>query len=137
MFNFGQDGVLKWSFDGGALLKGETDGSSYMNGGLRVRHTGLEPQSPGRAQNSRAQTSRPQAGSRRSPGRPATHACAPRPGQATHTAGGYTALDPSSPIFIRNDTLYIPTVFVSFYGKALDEKAPLLRSMEAVSKARL
>ena len=61
----------------------------------------------------------------------------PRPGQATHTAGGYTALDPSSPIFIRNDTLYIPTVFVSFYGKALDEKAPLLRSMEAVSKARL
>eukprot|EP00964_Phaeocystis_antarctica_P051709 scaffold30185_cov52-Phaeocystis_antarctica.AAC.4 len=59
------------------------------------------------------------------------------PRQATHTAGGYTALDPSSPIFIRNDTLYIPTVFVSFYGKALDEKAPLLRSMEAVSKARL
>ena len=57
MFNFGQDGVLKWSFDGGALLKGETDGSSYMNGGLRVCHTGLEPQSPGRAQNSRAQTS--------------------------------------------------------------------------------
>ena len=49
MFNFGQDGVLKWSFDGGALLKGETDGSSYMNGGLRVRHTGLELQSPGRA----------------------------------------------------------------------------------------
>ena len=44
MFNFGQDGVLKWSFDGGALLKGETDGSSYMNGGLRVRHRGLEPQ---------------------------------------------------------------------------------------------
>jgi hypothetical protein len=38
MFNFGSDGELKWSFDGGALLKGETDGSSYMNGGLRVRH---------------------------------------------------------------------------------------------------
>ena len=55
--------------------------------------------------------------------------------RATHTAGGYTALDPSSPMFIRNDTLYIPTVFVSFYGKALDEKTPLLRSMEAVSKA--
>tara|TARA_B100000780_G_C20737638_1_gene293018 strand:- start:102 stop:305 length:204 start_codon:yes stop_codon:yes gene_type:complete len=56
MFNFGQDGVLKWSFDGGALLKGETDGSSYMNGGLRVRHRGLEPrlagprQRPGSAQ---------------------------------------------------------------------------------------
>ena len=70
-------------FDGGNLLKGETDGASYMNGGMR----------------------------------------------ATHTAGGYTALDPTSPMFIRNDTLYIPTVFVSFYGKALDEKTPLLRSM--------
>ena len=89
MFNFGKNGKLEWAFDGGNLLKGETDGSSYMNGGMR----------------------------------------------ATHTAGGYTALDPSSPMFIRNDTLYIPTVFVSFYGKALDEKTPLLRSMEAVSKA--
>ncbi|KAL1495374.1 hypothetical protein AB1Y20_016743, partial [Prymnesium parvum] len=38
-------------------------------------------------------------------------------------------------MFIRNDTLYIPTVFVSFYGKALDEKTPLLRAMEAVSLA--
>ena len=136
MFNFGQDGVLKWSFDGGALLKGETDGSSYMNGGLRVCHTGLEPQSPGRAQ----ADPRP-AGPTQVPGGAQAGLLLtrvrPRPGQATHTAGGYTALDPSSPIFIRNDTLYIPTVFVSFYGKALDEKAPLLRSMEAVSKARL
>jgi glutamine synthetase len=45
----------------------------------------------------------------------------------------YTVLDPTSPIFLRGDTIYIPTVFVSFYGDALDEKAPLLRSMRAVS----
>jgi len=90
MFNFGpKTGELDWVFDGGALLKGETDGSSYMNGGLR----------------------------------------------ATHTAGGYTAFDPSSPMFVRNDVLFIPTIFVSFYGKALDEKTPLLRSMSAVSQA--
>jgi len=87
MFNFGPNGQLEWVFDGGTLLKGETDGSSYMNGGLR----------------------------------------------ATHTAGGYTALDPSSPMFVRNDTLFIPTIFISFFGKALDEKTPLLRAMEAVS----
>ena len=37
MFNFGANGELKWNFDGGDLLQGETDGSSYMNGGLRVR----------------------------------------------------------------------------------------------------
>lgn len=54
--------------------------------------------------------------------------------RATHTAGGYTVLDPTSPVFIRGDTVYIPTVFVSFYGDALDEKTPLLRSMEALSK---
>jgi len=45
----------------------------------------------------------------------------------------YTVLDPSSPIFIRQDTVYVPTVFVSFYGDALDEKTPLLRAMDAVS----
>jgi len=89
MFNFGANGKIEWCFDGGDLLKGETDGSSYLNGGMR----------------------------------------------ATHTAGGYTALDPSSPMWVRGDTLFIPTVFVSFYGKALDEKTPLLRSMQAVSKA--
>ena len=64
MFAFGPDGKVKHEFKGKELLKGETDGSSYPNGGMR----------------------------------------------ATHTAGGYTVLDPSSPIFIRNDTLYIPTV---------------------------
>ena len=89
MFNFGKDNKLKFVFSGGELLKGETDGSSYMNGGLRC----------------------------------------------THEAGGYTALDPSSPMFIRGDTLYIPTIFISFHGKALDEKTPLLRAMNAVSNA--
>merc|ERR1719310_533944 len=79
MFNFNtKSGELEWVFDGGALLKGETDGSSYMNGGMRV----------------------------------------------THTAGGYTAIDPTSPVFIRGDTMYIPTVFVSWHGDALDEKTP-------------
>mmetsp|Transcript_3297 Transcript_3297/g.7131 ORF Transcript_3297/g.7131 Transcript_3297/m.7131 type:complete len:709 (-) Transcript_3297:714-2840(-) len=89
MFNFNQANKLEWVFSGSELLKGETDGSSYMNGGLR----------------------------------------------ATHTAGGYTALDPSSPMFVRNDTLFIPTIFISFYGKALDEKTPLLRAMQAVSSS--
>jgi glutamine synthetase type III len=78
--------------------------------------------------------------------------------RATHTAGGYTVLDPSSPlpvpslylpctfpvpslylhqvldpsspVFLRGDTVYVPCVFVSFHGDALDEKTPLLRSMQ-------
>jgi len=54
--------------------------------------------------------------------------------RATHTAGGYTVLDPTSPVFLRGDTIYIPTVFVSFYGQALDEKTPLHRSMTALDK---
>ena len=54
--------------------------------------------------------------------------------RATHTAGGYTVLDPTSPVFLRGDTVYVPTVFVSFYGQALDEKTPLMRSMAALSK---
>jgi glutamine synthetase len=87
-FSFGSDGKPVFEFKGKELLKGETDGSSYCNGGMR----------------------------------------------ATHTAGGYTVLDPSSPVFIRGDTVYVPTVFVSFYGDALDEKAPLLRAMQAVSR---
>merc|ERR1719310_2368264 len=87
MFVFGADGKPSWSLSGKELLKGETDGSSFPNGGMR----------------------------------------------ATHTAGGYTILDPTSPIFLRGDTVFIPTVFVSFYGDALDEKTPLLRSMKAVS----
>jgi len=88
MFNFDRKtGGIKYEFDGDILLQGETDGSSYLNGGMR----------------------------------------------ATHTAGGYTALDPSCPMFIRGDTVFIPTVFVSWLGQALDEKTPLLRSMKAVS----
>jgi glutamine synthetase len=87
MFTFGADGKPSHSFKGKELLQGETDGSSFPNGGMR----------------------------------------------ATHTAGGYTILDPTSPIFLRGDTVYVPTVFVSFYGDALDEKTPLLRSMKAVS----
>jgi len=81
-------GDLKTDFKGKTLVKGETDGSSYPNGGLR----------------------------------------------ATHTAGGYLAVDTSSPIFLRGDTVFIPSAFVSYYGAALDEKTPLLRSNEALSK---
>jgi glutamine synthetase len=78
---------IKYDFDGGDLVKGETDGSSYPNGGMR----------------------------------------------ATHTAGGYLAIDTSSPIFLRGDSIYIPSVFVSYYGMALDEKTPLLRANDAMS----
>ena len=79
---------VEFDFDGKMLIKGETDGSSFPNGGLR----------------------------------------------ATHTAGGYLALDTSSPIFLRGDTVFIPSAFVSYYGAALDEKTPLLRSNAAISK---
>jgi len=79
---------LKYDFDGGNLVKGETDGSSYPNGGMR----------------------------------------------ATHTAGGYLVIDNSSPIFLREDTIFIPSIFVSYYGMALDEKTPLLRANDALSK---
>jgi glutamine synthetase len=77
-----------WDFDGKTLIKGETDGSSYPNGGLR----------------------------------------------GTHCAGGYLAVDTSSDIWLRGDTIFIPSAFVSYYGAALDEKTPLLRSNEALSK---
>jgi glutamine synthetase len=87
MFSFGADGKVVHKLKGSDLLKGETDGSSYPNGGMR----------------------------------------------ATHTAGGYTIIDATSPIFLRGDTVFVPTVFVSFHGDALDEKTPLLRSMRAVS----
>jgi glutamine synthetase len=78
----------KQDFKGKTLIKGETDGSSYPNGGLR----------------------------------------------ATHQAGGYLAIDSSSPIFLRGDTIFIPSAFVSYYGKALDEKTPLLRANAALNK---
>jgi len=79
---------LKFDFSGSDLVQGETDGSSYPNGGLRE----------------------------------------------THCAGGYLRVDTSSPIFLRGDTIYIPSILVSYFGKALDEKTPLLRANDALSK---
>ena len=55
--------------------------------------------------------------------------------RSTFEARGYTAWDPSSPIFILGRTLCIPTVFVSYTGEALDYKAPLLKAVEAVDRA--
>jgi glutamine synthetase len=86
MLKFGSDGMIQKDFKGKTLVKGETDGSSYPNGGLR----------------------------------------------GTHEAGGYLAVDTSSPIFLRGDTIFIPSVLVSYYGAALDEKTPLLRANAAL-----
>lgn len=55
--------------------------------------------------------------------------------RSTFEARGYTAWDPSSPMFIYGVTLCIPTVFVSYTGEALDYKAPLMKSVEAVDQA--
>ena len=55
----------------------------------------------------------------------------------TFEARGYSAWDPSSPVFIVDDTLCIPTVFIAYTGEALDYKAPLLKSIQAVTKAAL
>ena len=87
MISFDKNGQPQWSFTGKDLLQGETDGSSYVNGGLR----------------------------------------------ATHTAGGYLTIDTSSPIWLRGDTVFIPSCFTSFEGEALDEKTPLLRAENALS----
>ncbi|MBN1928841.1 MAG: glutamine synthetase III [Chlorobiaceae bacterium] len=61
--------------------------------------------------------------------------------RTTFEARGYTAWDPTSPAFLMKGgkglTLCIPTVFISYHGEALDEKTPLLRSMDAVSKASI
>ncbi len=54
--------------------------------------------------------------------------------RATFEARGYTAWDPTSYAFIKDNTLCIPTVFCSYSGEALDKKTPLLRSMEVISK---
>jgi glutamine synthetase len=88
MLNFDADGNPSYEFSGKELLTGETDGSSYPNGGLR----------------------------------------------ATHTAGGYLAIDPLSPPWIREDVMFIPAAFIAYTGQALDEKTPLHRSCEALSK---
>ena len=55
--------------------------------------------------------------------------------RSTFEARGYTAWDPSSPIFIYGKTLCIPTVFVAFTGEALDYKTPLLKALDAVDRA--
>ena len=52
--------------------------------------------------------------------------------RATYMARGYTAWDPTSPAFVKEGTLYIPTIFVSYTGETLDKKGPLLRSMTAI-----
>ena len=54
--------------------------------------------------------------------------------RATFEARGYTTWDPTSPAFVRDGTLFIPTAFCSYNGEALDAKTPLLRSMQAVSQ---
>ena len=55
--------------------------------------------------------------------------------RATYEARGYSAWDPTSPVFIIDDTLCIPTIFISYTGEALDYKAPLLRALHAVNVA--
>ncbi len=54
--------------------------------------------------------------------------------RATFEARGYTAWDPTSPAFIKDHTLYIPTAFCSYSGEVLDKKTPLLRSMETLNR---
>ena len=87
MLEFGPDGKPYYELEGKTILKGETDGSSFPNGGMR----------------------------------------------ATHTAGGYLALDPVSPVFLREDTIFLPACFVAYTGQALDEKTPLHRAVQAMS----
>ena len=88
MLEYNSDGTPTFELKGKHILFGETDGSSYPNGGMR----------------------------------------------ATHTAGGYLCIDPSSPVFLRDDCMFIPACFVSYAGKALDEKTPLHRAHQAMSK---
>lgn len=54
--------------------------------------------------------------------------------RATFEARGYTTWDPTSPAFVRDGTLFIPTAFCSYNGEALDAKTPLLRSMKQLSR---
>ena len=54
--------------------------------------------------------------------------------RATSAARGYTAWDPTSPAFVKDGTLYIPTIFISYTGETLDKKAPLLKSMTAIDR---
>lgn len=57
--------------------------------------------------------------------------------RATFEARGYTAWDPTSPAFVLGTTLYIPTAFCAYTGEALDQKTPVLRSMQALNKQTL
>ena len=57
--------------------------------------------------------------------------------RATFEARGYTAWDPTSPVFIQDDTLFIPSVFISYTGEALDYKTPLKKAIKAVGDAAL
>ena len=54
--------------------------------------------------------------------------------RATFEARGYTAWDPTSPAFVKDGSLYIPTAFCSYTGEILDKKTPLLRSMDVISE---
>ena len=85
------DGRVIMEFSGKALIKGETDASSFPSGGLR----------------------------------------------ATFEARGYTAWDPTSYAFVKDGTLFIPTVLCSYFGETLDKKTPLLRSMEDINREAL
>ena len=82
------DGKVIMEFSGKALVRGESDASSFPSGGIR----------------------------------------------STFEARGYTAWDPTSYAFIKDGTLCIPTAFCSYGGEALDQKTPLLRSLETLSK---
>ena len=82
------DGRAIMSFSGKELIRGESDASSFPNGGLR----------------------------------------------ATFEARGYTAWDPTSYAFIKDEVLCIPTAFCSYTGEALDKKTPLLRSMKVIEE---
>ncbi len=83
-----EDGKVIMEFSGKALVRGESDASSFPSGGIR----------------------------------------------STFEARGYTAWDPTSYAFIKDGTLCIPTAFCSYGGEALDQKTPLLRSLETLSK---
>ena len=54
--------------------------------------------------------------------------------RATHRAAAYLVADPTSPIFLRGDTIFIPSCMISYDGYALDEKTPLLKASEALSR---
>lgn len=83
-----ENGKVIMDFSGKSLVKGESDASSFPNGGIR----------------------------------------------ATFEARGYTAWDPTSYAFVKDQSLYIPTAFMSYTGEVLDKKTPLLRSMDRVSE---